>query len=168
MAKTFIFHGFGGSCHAIHAFLFHISSRSSAQNFPSLAPSVAFGAQGTAKIFLDEMTSEPRTKTSYLENIVYLFLRQLWLFLGVKLMGINSNLFSRYFPLYWLLNRDPYFMLNYSPHITGWAFIPYMYIYTLNNQGFYHCSSKELYKYRSLEIMSATINPNHIKKTGWS
>ena len=32
----------------------------------------------------------------YLENIVYHFFRQLWLFLGVKLMEINSNLFSRY------------------------------------------------------------------------
>ena len=27
----------------------------------------------------------------YLENIVYHFLRQLWLFLGVKLMEIHSN-----------------------------------------------------------------------------
>ena len=32
----------------------------------------------------------------YLENIVYHFFRQLWLFLRVKLMEINSNLFSRY------------------------------------------------------------------------
>ena len=32
----------------------------------------------------------------YLENVVYHFFRQLWLFLGVNLMGINSNLFSRY------------------------------------------------------------------------
>ena len=31
----------------------------------------------------------------YLENIVYHFFRQLWLVLGVKLMEINSNLFSR-------------------------------------------------------------------------
>ena len=33
----------------------------------------------------------------YLENIVYHNLRQLWLVLGVKLMEINSNLFSRYY-----------------------------------------------------------------------
>ena len=32
----------------------------------------------------------------YLENLVYHFFRQLWLVLGVKLMEINSNLFSRY------------------------------------------------------------------------
>ena len=32
-----------------------------------------------------------------LENIVWHFFRQPWLFLGVKLMGINSNLFSRPF-----------------------------------------------------------------------
>ena len=31
----------------------------------------------------------------YLENIMYHFFRQLWLVLGVKLMEINSNLFSR-------------------------------------------------------------------------
>ena len=33
----------------------------------------------------------------YLENLVYHSFRQLWLVLGVKLMEINSNLFSRYF-----------------------------------------------------------------------
>ena len=32
----------------------------------------------------------------YMENLVYHFFRQLWLVLGVKLMEINSNLFSRY------------------------------------------------------------------------
>ena len=32
----------------------------------------------------------------YLENLVYHFFRQLWLVLGVKLMEINSNWFSRY------------------------------------------------------------------------
>ena len=31
-----------------------------------------------------------------LENLVYHFFRQLWLVLGVKLMEINSNLFSRW------------------------------------------------------------------------
>ena len=31
-----------------------------------------------------------------LENIVYHYFRQLWLVLGVKLMEINSNLFSRW------------------------------------------------------------------------
>ena len=31
----------------------------------------------------------------YLENIVYHNFRQLWLVLGVKLIEINSNLFSR-------------------------------------------------------------------------
>ena len=31
----------------------------------------------------------------YLESLVYHFFRQLWLVLGVKLMEINSNLFSR-------------------------------------------------------------------------
>ena len=35
-------------------------------------------------------------KSIYLENIVYHFFRQQWLLLGVKLMEINSNLFSRY------------------------------------------------------------------------
>ena len=34
-------------------------------------------------------------ETHHLENIVYHFCRQLWLVLGVKLMEINSNLFSR-------------------------------------------------------------------------
>ena len=34
--------------------------------------------------------------TMYLENLVYHFFRQLWLVLGVKLMEINSNWFSRY------------------------------------------------------------------------
>ena len=33
--------------------------------------------------------------SNYLENLVYHFLRQLWLVLGVKLMEINSNWFSR-------------------------------------------------------------------------
>ena len=31
-----------------------------------------------------------------LENIAYRYFRQLWLVLGVKLMEINSNLFSRW------------------------------------------------------------------------
>ena len=34
--------------------------------------------------------------SNYLENLVYHFFRQLWLVLRVKLMEINSNLFSRY------------------------------------------------------------------------
>ena len=34
-------------------------------------------------------------ENAYLENLVYHFSRQLWLVLGVKLMEINSNLFSR-------------------------------------------------------------------------
>ena len=33
---------------------------------------------------------------TYLENLEYHFVTQLWLVLGVKLMEINSNLFSRY------------------------------------------------------------------------
>ena len=33
---------------------------------------------------------------NYLENIEYHFFKQPWLVLGVKLMEINSNLFSRY------------------------------------------------------------------------
>ena len=33
---------------------------------------------------------------NYLENLVYHFSRQLWLVLGVELMEINSNLFSRH------------------------------------------------------------------------
>ena len=36
----------------------------------------------------------------YLENVVYLVFRQQWLVLGVKLMEINSNLFSRYYMNY--------------------------------------------------------------------
>ena len=36
-----------------------------------------------------------------LENLVYHFFRQLWLVLGVKLMEINSNWFSRSFVLKW-------------------------------------------------------------------
>ena len=36
-----------------------------------------------------------KQKTKHLENIVYHCFRQLWLVLGVKLMEINSNLFSR-------------------------------------------------------------------------
>ena len=35
------------------------------------------------------------TKLDYLENLVYHFFRQPWLVLGVKLMEINSNWFSR-------------------------------------------------------------------------
>ena len=37
---------------------------------------------------------------TYLENIVYHSFRQLWLFLGVELMEIDSNLFSRYIYIY--------------------------------------------------------------------
>ena len=40
---------------------------------------------------------------NHLENIVYHNFRQLWLVLGVKLMEINSNLFSRHLRLFWLL-----------------------------------------------------------------
>ena len=36
-------------------------------------------------------------KKNDLENLVYHFFRQLWLVLGVKLMEINSNWFSREF-----------------------------------------------------------------------
>ena len=35
-------------------------------------------------------------KSRYLENLVYHLFRQLWLVLGVRLMEINSNWFSRY------------------------------------------------------------------------
>ena len=41
------------------------------------------------------LTLTPFYKGTDLENIVYHFFRQLWLVLGVKLMEINSNLFSR-------------------------------------------------------------------------
>ena len=38
-----------------------------------------------------------RNKSNYLENIgKYHFFRQMWLVLGVKLMEMSSNLFSRY------------------------------------------------------------------------
>ena len=54
-----------------------------------------------------------------LENIgKYHFFRQLWLVLGVKLMEINSNLFSR-----WL--NQPIFVEKYArqighlPHVSG-------------------------------------------------
>ena len=43
-----------------------------------------------------ENFDQPKKKWGKLENIVYhFFFGQLWLFLGVKLMEINSNLFSR-------------------------------------------------------------------------
>ena len=38
-----------------------------------------------------------------------------------------------YFPLYKLLNRDPYNMVYYNPHLTG----QYNPLATLNNQGFF-------------------------------
>ena len=41
----------------------------------------------------------------YLENIVYYFFRQQWLVLRVKLMEINSNLFSRYLHLATLIRK---------------------------------------------------------------
>ena len=41
------------------------------------------------------------TYKDFLENLVYHFLRQLWLVLGVKLMEINSNLFSRLWKKHW-------------------------------------------------------------------
>ena len=31
-----------------------------------------------------------------------------------------------YFPLYWLVNRDPYFIVYFDPYITGQYFIPYI------------------------------------------
>ena len=41
-----------------------------------------------------------------------------------------------YFPLYWLVYRDPYIGLLKSPY--NWVvFHP---LYNLNNQGFFHCS----------------------------
>ena len=40
-------------------------------------------------------TLRPPAKSYCLENLVYHFFRQLWLVLGVKLMEIKSNLFSR-------------------------------------------------------------------------
>ena len=48
-------------------------------------------------------------KKAFLENIVYHFFRQLWLVLGVKLMEINSNLFSRFIQLAenWLILSNP-------------------------------------------------------------
>ena len=39
---------------------------------------------------------DPMEYKNYLENLVYHFSRQLWLVLGVELMEINSNLFSRH------------------------------------------------------------------------
>ena len=42
----------------------------------------------------DSQRTKPE-ETQNLENLVYHFFRQLWLVLGVKLMEINSNLFSR-------------------------------------------------------------------------
>ena len=42
----------------------------------------------------------------YLESLVYHFFRQLWLVLGVKLMEINSNWFSRYLLYCHLPNRN--------------------------------------------------------------
>ncbi len=40
-------------------------------------------------------------KINCLENLVYHFFRQQWLVLGVKLMEINSNLFSRWSDTQW-------------------------------------------------------------------
>ena len=50
---------------------------------------------------IPEKGQTKKLKESYLENLVYHFFRQLWLVLGVKLMEINSNLFSRYVFFYW-------------------------------------------------------------------
>ena len=49
-----------------------------------------------------------------LETIVYHFFRQLWLVLGVKLMEINSNLFSRWNIIPWRFGSDhvPFFFMN--------------------------------------------------------
>ena len=45
----------------------------------------------------------PPKKRGWMENLVYHFFRQLWLVLGVKLMEINSNLFSRWMVFCWKL-----------------------------------------------------------------
>ena len=53
----------------------------------------------------------------YLENLVYHFFRQLWLVLGVKLMEINSKLFSRYLAI--LRGSDGYPPVNDHIAIAG-------------------------------------------------
>ena len=50
--------------------------------------------------------SLPPKKRGWMENLVYHFFRQLWLVLGVKLMEINSNLFSRWMVFCWKLEID--------------------------------------------------------------
>ena len=52
---------------------------------------LCFGAQVCSCCHKFDWHEQPK---NYLENIAYYF-RQLWLVLGVKLMEINSNLFSR-------------------------------------------------------------------------
>ena len=50
---------------------------------------------GFLTTFITTQNSPCPPKKYALENIVYHFSRQLWLFLGVKMMELNSNLFSR-------------------------------------------------------------------------
>ena len=66
-----------------------------------------------------------------LENLVYHFFRQLWLVLGVKLMEINSNWFSR-----WLFNRDPRHPLNNQIQKTSHLF-PRQHVFSRLKRGFF-------------------------------
>ena len=74
------------------------------------------------------------------KGVVGEILEILELMLWVKISAAAAEKLSHektrpYFPLYWLLNRDPY-NGYYNPHMTG----QYNPLYTLNNQGCFHCS----------------------------
>ena len=60
-------------------------------------------------------------KNIFLENLVYHFFRQQWLVLGVKLMEINSNLFSRLiFSVF--LHTKKYRSRSHSNVVFQWVF----------------------------------------------
>ena len=80
------------------AYLTEASKRPWAKTFRTGKPWLVYhqSARKTPKLssLRHPKTKECAPKKGSLENIVYHFLRQLWLVLGVKLMEINSNLFS--------------------------------------------------------------------------
>ena len=63
---------------------------------PAVAPKTAADITGRASILSPQQKLHPsQTNFDNLETLVYHFFRQLWLVLGIKLMEINSNWFSR-------------------------------------------------------------------------
>jgi len=69
----------------------------------------------------------PGRLTWNLENLVYHFSRQLWLVLGVKLMEINSNLFSGNLQITHLETK-----MIFSPNLQGIMFQPLIFMYSFN------------------------------------